>query len=400
MKQEIHRDYKSIEGILNNLTHYFGVKNMCKCKRWLGWIGKIRKKKTNLQQLKIWSKEHPEIPDAQIWKENFELLIKESNDVFMMEIIEEFYTCDLQRVKDIDESKLKIASIDPIVICVEKNEMFRMPEFLKHYRDLKVKRFLILDNGSTDGTKEYLLQQPDVRLYETYKIYNARRKSAWQNRMAADNGQNHWYLYVDADEFIWYPEIATLSLSDYVKKLREKKIFALKAIMLEMYPKGIIGDNIVPITKFRDEYCYFDKDSDEYCYDPDRNLVKGGFMNRVFGCEGGYILQCKTPLYFCEKNRFIIGSHHIFPLYEDIASNYSIILQHYKFLPGDKEKIQEAIKNSNYANGSYWYKKYINLFETENGVSVYFEGSVKWNNEKGINKFPIIKCLDEVNSII
>lgn len=399
MRQEIYRNYRSIEGILNNIIHYFGVKNMCRCKKWLGWIGKIQKKKTNLQQLKIWSKQHPEIPDAHIWEDNFTLLIKESNEIFMMEIIEEFYTCNLKQIKDIDTNKSKITSIDPVVLCVEKNEILRMPEFLNHYRNLGVKKFLILDNGSTDGTKEYLLQQSDVRLYETYKKYNARRKSAWQNRMVADNGQNHWYLYVDADEFIWYPEISRISLPDYVKKLKQKGrgVFAAKAIMLEMYPKGIIGDDSISVEKFREEYCYFDKDSNDYCYNPDRNLVKGGFMNRVFG-EKSEILQCKIPLYFSEKGRFIIGSHHIFPLYEDIASDYSMILQHYKFLPGDKAKIQEAIKNENYANGSYWYKRYINLFETEDGVSVYFQGSIKWDNEKIMNEFSIIRCLDEMHS--
>lgn len=43
-----------------------------------------------------------------------------------------------------------------------RNESLRLPAFLRHYRNLGVNRFFIVDNESTDGSTEYLVTQPDV----------------------------------------------------------------------------------------------------------------------------------------------------------------------------------------------------------------------------------------------
>ena len=44
---------------------------------------------------------------------------------------------------------------------VVKNEMFFLPAFLAHYRALGVRRFVFLDDRSTGGTRQYLLEQPE-----------------------------------------------------------------------------------------------------------------------------------------------------------------------------------------------------------------------------------------------
>lgn len=380
-----------VERIMNTITHLFGPKAMCRCKRLFSAVRGRKYKKGRMKQLQQWAAQHPEIPDSQQWLKRFVRLVKETNDQLQIDHIEEFYTCGLQLVKEMER---KQDGGEPAILCVERNEMRRMPEFLRHYRKLGVKAFLITDNGSTDGTYEYLMEQPDVRLYRTDRIYNSQRKTGWQNRMVADYGLSKWYLQVDADEFAWYPEAVSMSLPDYVAALAGKKIYAAKAIMLEMYPRGIIGDDAVSAENFQQEYCYFDGDNDNYEYDPDTRRFCGGFLKRVLGEE--YALQCKTPLFFCDRGgyRMVIGSHHIFPLYDDIIADYRLILRHYKFLPGDGDKIREAIKRGNYANGSRLYKKFIRFFEEEGGISAFYEGSVQWDDEKSTDEFELIKRLE------
>jgi hypothetical protein len=40
-----------------------------------------------------------------------------------------------------------------------RNEILRLPQTLAHYRKIGVARFFIVDNGSTDGTREILAAQ-------------------------------------------------------------------------------------------------------------------------------------------------------------------------------------------------------------------------------------------------
>src|SRR5690606_14778872 len=50
-----------------------------------------------------------------------------------------------------------------LVACM-RDEAIRLPDFLRHYRDLGVSRFILIDNHSRDGSRELALAAPDVEL--------------------------------------------------------------------------------------------------------------------------------------------------------------------------------------------------------------------------------------------
>ena len=54
---------------------------------------------------------------------------------------------------------------DVLCFIVLRNEKVRLPFFLKYYRALGIKHFFIVDNGSTDGSTQYLAAQSDVSLW-------------------------------------------------------------------------------------------------------------------------------------------------------------------------------------------------------------------------------------------
>ncbi len=386
MKIVTDRTFKSIEGILNVMTHIFGIKCMCGMKYLLGLVRGVGTKRQNVSTVKAWAALHTDIPDARVWERRWIKLMKSTNDKLHMDIAQEFYECDLKEIKSTGHSD---DVSGPVLICIERNEMIRMPAFLEHYRKYGIKEFAIVDNGSTDGTLEYLLEQSDVRLFTTDRMYTSQRKAGWLDRVSAIYGSNRWYLQMDADELAWYPEMDEVPFDEYVKRLEAQEIWATKAIMLEMYPKGVLGARD-DSASFEDSYCYFDGDSDDYEYNPDRNEIRGGFMRRALGEE--YALQCKTPLWYQSEGRFGIGSHHIFPLVDDMGSSYSMILQHFKFLPGDEPKIREAVARGNYANGSRLYKKFESFYEN-GGFSAYFDGSKKWEGTNSTLEFDVIKRL-------
>jgi Glycosyl transferase family 2 len=87
-----------------------------------------------------------------------------------------------------------------------RNEKIRLPYFLEYYRDLGVNHFLIVDNDSTDGSREYLEIQPDVSLWTTAHSYKRARFGVdWLNYLQMKYAHGHWALVVDPDEFFVYP---------------------------------------------------------------------------------------------------------------------------------------------------------------------------------------------------
>ena len=56
---------------------------------------------------------------------------------------------------------------------VVRDEVNRLPHLLAHHRRLGITRFFVVDNGSTDGSREFAQAQPDVHLFTTTTSYQA-----------------------------------------------------------------------------------------------------------------------------------------------------------------------------------------------------------------------------------
>ncbi|MCC5954856.1 MAG: glycosyltransferase family 2 protein [Natronohydrobacter sp.] len=136
----------------------------------------------------------------------------------------------------------KVAGV--AVISVMRNERFVLDHFLAHYRRLGVGAFLIVDNGSDDGTLEHLVAQPDVSVFTTDTPY---RQSAygvmWQEALMAHFRLGRWSLLADADELAFWtlPDAAGLVQADLSQLLRSADFQACEAVrllMFDLYPKG------------------------------------------------------------------------------------------------------------------------------------------------------------------
>lgn len=120
-----------------------------------------------------------------------------------------------------------------------RNEAARLPYWLAHNRRLGVTHFLIVDNGSDDGSGDLLAGQHDVSLWSSSASYRAARFGMdWINWLLHRYGSGNWCLIVDADELLIYPAWDSRPLPRLAAALEARGTPALGALMLELYPKG------------------------------------------------------------------------------------------------------------------------------------------------------------------
>ena len=130
---------------------------------------------------------------------------------------------------------------DILLVAVLRNERIRLPYFMRYYRDLGINHFLMVDNGSDDGSREYLAAQRDVSLWTTPASYKGSRYGAdWINWLLMRHGRGHWILAVDVDEFFIYPFCDTRPIRALTDWLDTYSVRAFPAMVVDMYPKGPI----------------------------------------------------------------------------------------------------------------------------------------------------------------
>jgi predicted Zn-dependent protease len=202
---------------------------------------------------------------------------------------------------------------DVLLFSFMRNERPRLEWFLRHYRSLGVDKFVILDNASADTSAAFLLQQPDVILYQSSDRYSlAGDGMRWINELIERHGRNNWCIYVDADEALIFPGCETHDLHQLTEYLDRKRYEALLAPMLDMYPEKLdMGDADGPVD-WQSSYVFFDSrlDSYEHHFSPYRELY-GGIRRRLFD---GYQLMNKAPLVNGAAGiRFLLSGHRITP---------------------------------------------------------------------------------------
>jgi len=134
---------------------------------------------------------------------------------------------------------------DILAFVTQRNERIRLPYFLDYYRNLGVRHFLFVDNASDDGSSDFLREQADVSLWWTDSSYKRHRFGMdWINWLLLRYGRGHWCLTVDPDEFLIYPHCDTRPLDALTDWLDASGRPSFPAMLLDMYPKGGIEDQI------------------------------------------------------------------------------------------------------------------------------------------------------------
>jgi len=276
-----------------------------------------------------------------------------------------------RELRSASDNTARIGASDVLLFSTMRNEHIRLPFFLEYYRKLGVDHFILVDNGSSDGTVGYLAAQPDVSLWHTNASYRgARFGMDWLNWLLSKYGHGHWTLTVDPDEFFIYPFCDTRSLRALTDWLDASSVKSFGAMLLDMYPKGRLDET--PYQMGQDPLeiaCWFDSGNYMMTRNPRYgNLwIQGGPRARVFfrNTPNKAPALNKVPLVkWDQRYAYISSTHALLPrglnlVYDRSGGEKtSGLLLHTKFLDTFGAKAEEELQRSEHYADSVEYRAY------------------------------------------
>jgi hypothetical protein len=255
---------------------------------------------------------------------------------------------------------------DEIVAVVgARNERSRLPFLLEHHRRLGVDRFLLVDNGSDDGSVEYLLGEPDTIVWRTTESFlRSNCGAAWTELVLRRHAPEQWCLVFDADELLVYPGFEHRGLREFCADLDREGATCYRAIQLDMY-----GDGRLSETTYRagqdplEVFPYFDRVHYRLRipFDgPRRNMTNywGGVRSRIFGGNlGGYLLN-KVPLFRYSPGEVLMsGQHWLDRPTDEIAVGRGALL-HFKYTSTFASAVAEEVTRKEHARRACVYDEY------------------------------------------
>jgi hypothetical protein len=300
-------------------------------------------------------------------------------------------------LRRIDARPLQLARDEILCVACARNERLRIPYFLDYHRRLGVHRFLIVDNGSSDGSVDVLLNEPDVHVFLTAESYSAARCGVrWWNELHASVAAGHWTLTVDLDELLVYPECEDAGLARLAGYLENRGEDAVLAFLLDMYGDGPIRETVyVPGSAFVDTCAHFDGDG----YERDQAQpihasvpLYGGPRRRVFWSRNAPHrpppLLRKIPFVKWRSDLAYTTSTHFL---EGVSlSEVSGALLHFKFFSDFATRVSEEARRGEHWESAGEYAVYERVLRERPDLRLMYEGSVRYEGSRQLVDLALI----------
>ena len=295
-------------------------------------------------------------------------------------LIREFFLSDLSLCSDdllLDENPTS-----PVVVVVVKDEIERMKLFFEYYRALGVRQFIVIDNNSSDGTREFVSAQKDTRVYLITDMFQTQKKVAWIEKVLALTGYDRWYVVVDSDELLDYVGSESHSLEELIDYHSENGDY-LQGYLVDMYSDKPIFSVSCSYKEIPHICNLFDKDS---YYIGDRHVL-GGARNRVFGLNN---LLTKQSVFLFKPDFLYCHPHYLYSGNTRIHDEFCYVLRHYKFLKKDRLSYEKRVEERSFHNNSIEYKIIMDQLKPSCDVSFEYAGSAKYDNSKSLRVLPFL----------
>lgn len=312
-----------------------------------------------------------------------------------------------------------------------RNEILRLPSTLEHYRKIGVNRFFVIDNGSTDGSQEFLLSQPDCHVFVTHNSFSESGCSVeWLNALLNEYGINHWCLTVDADEWFIYPGYERQPLAELAAYLERTGVQGIFAFLLDMYGASTVTQAISERGRSPLAACrYFDRQYAWHKRPQIPGLKPRGFPEyQVFGGPRLRMLFPRTNNYYYVKNYYYLikimwRALELLPLplpyalhrpptltkipfvrwlpgarYQNNHATTPIklseitgVLLHFKFLEDFVDRVKTEVSRKEHWDGASEYARYLARLKDRPSLSLHYPGSVEYEGSEQLIGLGLLK---------
>lgn len=246
------------------------------------------------------------------------------------------------------------------MFCV-RNEKFRLEYFLNYYRQMGVTEFFAIDNGSDDGTKEYLLSQADTFVFftqQSYKESNAGRD--WTSSIAYEYCSQNWCLTLDVDEFLVFPHYEYASVDVLVSYFDRWGYQAAYGVFLDFYSDVPLSKTTYTSGQSVFDVCsYYDTSSSYRAFETPNFpflQLKGGPRQRKFwdskDPKSGPSMRKLVLAKWDDDFEYLHSTHSCTSVR---LADITVAVTHFKFLAHLKDFSKAEVKrNDRVANSGDW----------------------------------------------
>jgi hypothetical protein len=292
------------------------------------------------------------------------------------------------RLERLDSRAIPAGQHEVRLFLRTRNEEALLPYFFDYYRRLGISRFFVVDDHSTDRTRDLVLEQPDAHLFGAAGSFaRADLGTAWIRHLLVRYGVARWCVLADADEFLVYPQIERSTIPELCAHLDERGVAGLRCMLLDMYSDRAIRETIYTPGQVPWDVCPFFDPASHYprsYFGPQRPF--GGARQRAFNVEA---CLSKAPIVRFSPRQFVLPGYH--DVWTIPFSNLRGVMLHFKFFSSFPEAARREVARGERWSNAREYRGYDDVLRHQPDLSLFCEGSVRYTGPDQLLRLNLLK---------
>ncbi|MFZ5676632.1 MAG: glycosyltransferase family 2 protein [Pseudomonadota bacterium] len=292
-------------------------------------------------------------------------------------------------------SRGRLAPDEIGLVCVLRNEAARLPLFFDHYKRLGVRRFLMIDNNSEDGSLDVLAAEPMADIFHAHALFSEGQGGLfWAQTVARRYGEGNWLMRPDADELFVFDGMEEHDLHELARWLERHEMDRIYAPMIDLYPSVALGSSSQTVEQLIDTDSWFDNDGYSLERWPQGWRLTGGPRYRVFYHQDKHRnLMWKYPFFRMGPDTLFFNHHWLWPF--DTSTRGALgAMVHLKLMHDFIERSERYEREGQHWNNSVAYKSINSKVRDLPEVVMFHEDSKRYRGPRSLIRHGMMQPIE------